>query len=69
MTLIISKPCCRLKYGDPDLETVPSTNKFLYQQFKDFGKGETFHKIWYDLMFDSVFASMNLPQKPQGPGI
>lgn len=27
------------------------------QQFADFGKGEAFHKIWYDLMFDSVFAS------------
>ena len=26
-------------------------------QFADFGKGQAFHKIWYDLMADSVFAS------------
>ena len=49
-------------------EAIPSTDK-THAQFKDFGKGETFHKIWYDLMLDSVFASMDPPYSPHGPSI
>ncbi|KAL9042003.1 MAG: hypothetical protein Q9180_000899 [Flavoplaca navasiana] len=34
-----------------------NTKAVLSTKFADFGKGEAFHKIWRDLMFDSIFAS------------
>ncbi|KAL9010177.1 MAG: hypothetical protein Q9173_004865 [Seirophora scorigena] len=34
-----------------------NTKQVLSTKFADFGKGEAFHKIWRDLMFDSIFAT------------
>ncbi|KAL8877671.1 MAG: hypothetical protein Q9198_004357 [Flavoplaca austrocitrina] len=34
-----------------------NTKAVLSTKFVDFGKGEAFHKIWRDLMFDSIFAT------------